>query len=50
MAVAVLDESSELAAELLLAGPREDFTDSNVARWLPWMRSTAAQLSQELYA
>ncbi len=49
LAVAVLDEEGDLAAELLLAGPQEAFTDADVAAWLPQMRTAAAQLSQELY-
>ena len=49
LSVAVPDETGAMAGALLLAGPMEQFTEENLARWLPKVRQACEQLSRTLY-
>lgn len=50
VAVPVRDEQEVMVAGLALCGPSEQYTEAQLAQWLPQMRATAQQVSQLLYS
>lgn len=50
LSLPVPDEHGAMAASLALIGPLEQFTEENIAAWLPRMRAVAAELAQVIYS